>query len=76
MVTVRAPAPTIAALERDVSTAVRRSRAAHARADEADAERDRVIRDAHGAGITPTRLAELTGLSTKRIDQIRRSARL
>lgn len=68
--------PTIEALERDIATAVSRSRAAHAKADEADQERDRVIRDAHFAGITPTRLAELTGLSKQRIDQIRRGARL
>jgi hypothetical protein len=69
--------------DRVVGNLLRDLRAVTRRCDKADevreaayGERDRVIRDAHAAGLTPTELAEATGLTTKRIDQIRRGARL
>lgn len=66
---------TRAKLERDLQNVSRRSRGARALADEADAQRDRVIRDAHAAGMTPTEISAQVELSTNRIDQIRRGTR-
>lgn len=65
-----------AQIEHDLALAVRRSKTARARADQADGDRDEMIRVAHAAGIGLTRLTEITGLSKQRIDQIRRGARL
>jgi hypothetical protein len=57
--------------------AVMRRRETRVRAlAEIDEKRDRLIREAHAAGMTPTELRAQTGLSTQRIDQIRRGARL
>ncbi len=65
------PSPDVVArYERDLRTVMRRSRARHEVAAAADVERDRVIRDAHAAGLGPTHIAEVTGLSNKRIEQI------
>lgn len=65
------PSPDVVArFERDLKTVMRRAKARHDAADEADVERDRVIRDAHAAGLGPTHIAEVTGLSNKRIEQI------
>jgi hypothetical protein len=65
--------PSIETLERDLETTNRRSEEAHRLADEADAHRDRVLRDAHAAGITTPRIAELTGLKAKQINQVHRA---
>lgn len=65
-----------AQLERTVAAATRRSMAARERASELEAGRDDAIRAAHAGGVPPRRLVEITGLSRKRIDQIRRGARL
>lgn len=62
--------PSTAAIERDLRSATRRSKLAHQRADEADAERDRVIRDARALKLPRARIAELTDLSVQRIDQV------
>lgn len=70
------PPPDRSKLERDIRAAVRRHAQRQAAADEAAGARDRVIRDAQAAGFTPAQLAEITGLSKQRLDQIRREKRL
>ncbi len=60
-----------ASIERDLATVVRRCKAADAKADEAAAERDRVIVDALDAKLGRARVIAATGLSPARIDQIR-----
>lgn len=57
-------------MERDLRSAMRRYSAREQARDDAAAERDRVIRDAHALGMGPTHIAELTDLSNKRIEQI------
>ena len=65
------PSPEVVArFERDLRTVMRRFGQRQQAADAAAAERDRVIRDAHAAGLGPTHIAEVTGLSNKRIEQI------
>jgi hypothetical protein len=59
----------VAKLERDLTTMTKRYKAATERLR---IERDRVIVDAHAGGVTPTRIAEITGLSPQRIAQIRK----
>jgi hypothetical protein len=66
----------LASIERDLATAVRRCKAADAKADEAAAQRDQVIRDAIAAGLPRHRMITITELSAARLDQIRRRARL
>ena len=63
-------------IERQLAAAVRRSRTARARADQADTGRDNLIREAIVAGMARTRIQEITGLSKQRVDQIRRGTRL
>ncbi len=64
------------ALTREMKSLMRR-RLPHAKAlAEIDEQRDRLIREMHAAGMGPTQLGELTGLSTQRVDQIRRGSRL
>jgi hypothetical protein len=67
--------PSTAAIERDLRTAARRSKIARERADKADEQRDRVIRDALALKVPRARIAELTDLSVPRVDQIRASKR-
>jgi hypothetical protein len=66
----------VAKFGRDLKAVTRRVDAREKAAAEANADRDRVIRDAHAAGVTPSQIASFTGLTPQRIDQIRRSARL
>lgn len=66
---------TEASIERDVKAVTGRWRASEAREEADRAERDRVYRDALDAGMARPRLAELSGLSTQRIDQIRKGTR-
>jgi hypothetical protein len=68
--------PTEANLKRDLATATRLSKAARERSEEADAERDRVIRDAIAAKIPRADIIAITGLSPARIEQIKRGKRL
>jgi hypothetical protein len=63
------------AIKRDLSTAMRRCKTADARAAEAAAERDRAIRDAIEAKIPRSDIIALTGLSSARVEQIKRRAR-
>jgi hypothetical protein len=60
-----------ASLERDLATVMRRCKAADAKADEAAAQRDRVIVNALDAKLSRARISAVTGLSASRIDQIR-----
>jgi hypothetical protein len=64
-----------ASLERDLATVMRRCKAADAKADEAAAQRDRVIVDALDAKLSRARVSAVTGLSAARLDQIRQAAR-
>jgi hypothetical protein len=66
-------ARTHASVERDLAAVVRRCRAADARADDAAAQRDRVIVDALDAKLPVARIVAVTGLSAARIHQIRRA---
>jgi len=59
-----------------VKTVMRRWNSGAKALEDLTTERDRVIRDAHAGGLTPSQLSTETGLSTQRIDQIRRGARL
>ncbi|MGP0047853.1 MAG: hypothetical protein ACLPZR_03250 [Solirubrobacteraceae bacterium] len=75
--TEAAIARTITRLERDLQAATKRSEDARAKAEAADAQRDRVIRDAIASKLLPyARIVELTGLSEPRLYQIRRRARI
>jgi hypothetical protein len=62
-------------LARDLRTSAARYRSADEAREKAASERDRVIRDAHSAGMTPTEISAEVELSTNRIDQIRRGGR-
>jgi hypothetical protein len=64
------PMVDLSTYERDLTSVMARYRRAEHDLDIAGRERDRVIRDAHGAGMTPTQIAKETGLSVQRIDQI------
>jgi len=66
---VKAPADLIK-LERDLRAIMRRYGARETALEEARAERDRIIRDAHKAGMTPTQIGALTDLTAQRIQQI------
>lgn len=78
MVTVRPrpSTPDVAKLARALRTAARRHTARRAAAKQAETQRDRVVRDAHAAGMTPTQIASETGLSAQRIGQICRGGRV
>ncbi len=66
----------MADIERDLISIVRRHSARERAVEESGAKRDRVIVDAAAAGLlTRRRLAEITGLSVQRIDQIIRAGR-
>lgn len=73
-----APEPGVdhAKLTRDLETVARRCKQTEQAHEQNLTQRDRVIRDAHAAGITPTRIGELTELTTARVDQIRRGGRV
>jgi hypothetical protein len=66
--------------EQSTETELRQAVARHRRRAEAasasERERDEAIRRAIAAGVTRSRIVELTGLSPQRVDQIRRRARL
>jgi hypothetical protein len=73
---VKPPRPAeIPALERDLATVMRRYDARAQALEQATAERDRVIRDAHAGGVTPSRIAEITSLTPQRVAQIRHGTR-
>lgn len=63
------------AIERDLKAAMRRFRDREAQFEEATVQRDRLIRDAMAAGVTRPRIAEITGLSVPRLEQIRKGTR-
>lgn len=66
---------TEASIERDLAAVTRKHRERTEDLAEATAQRDRVIRDALAAKLPRPRIAELTGLSTQRIDQIHKGTR-
>lgn len=73
---VKAAAPADQAkIKRALSVVVREYDAAAVKYYKATAVRDKAIRDAHAAGLPTKQIAELTGLTDKRIDQIRRGTR-
>ncbi len=68
--------PSAEAVERDLTALMRRRKRHTDALAEIDPERDRLIREAIAAKLPRHRIVALTELSTQRIDQIRRGARL
>lgn len=63
-------------IERELTAITRRHHARRRALEEIESERGEAIRNAIAAKIPRKRIAELTGLSLQRIDQIRRGSRL
>jgi hypothetical protein len=67
--------PTLASFDRDIDAVMRRYRQREASFEEIVEQRDSVIRAAMAAGVPRAHLAERTGLSVPRLDQIRAGRR-
>lgn len=59
-------------IERDLAAVARRQKRAQAVVDESAKQRDELIHAALAAGIKRSRIIGLTGLSSARVEQIRR----